>query len=245
MGREVLVLFQNVTKKFGDIIVLNSVTAEFYRGETHVICGPSGVGKSTLLRCINFLEKIDGGTIIFDGIPVNARTARAVRKRVAMVFQLFNLFPHLTVLQNAALGPVKVLKQPRKEVEDRVKSLLKRVGLGDRAMAYPYQLSGGQKQRAAIVRALAMNPELILFDEPTSALDPEMVGEVLEVMEDLAAEGRSMIVVTHEMRFAKEAADRVSMMFDGRIVETKPPEKFFNNPEHPATQRFLRQINFA
>lgn len=243
MAADIIVEFRAVTKRFGNVEVLKGVDAQFYEGETHVICGPSGVGKSTLLRCINYLETVDSGTVLFRGVPVNRKTAREIRKRVGMVFQHFNLFPHLTALENATLGLRKVLGFSRKAAEEKVIPLFERVGLADKLSAYPYQLSGGQKQRVGIVRALAMDPELILFDEPTSALDPEMINEVLGVMKDLAAEGRSMIVVTHELAFAKAAAHRISMMFDGRIVETKPPEEFFNNPEHPATRRFLQQIN--
>lgn len=242
MKGDVLVEFKNVHKRFGRTIVLQDFSYTFLEGYTHVICGRSGAGKSTLLRCINALEPIDSGSIYFREIPVSRKTAREVRKRVAMVFQQFNLFPHLTILENATLGPIHALGERKKEAEARARALLERVGIGDRADAYPAQLSGGQQQRAAIVRALCMNPELILFDEPTSALDPEMIGEVLDVMEDLAREGRSMIVVTHEMGFAKEAADLVSFMENGRFIETHPPTEFFANPQFETTRRFLRQI---
>ena len=238
----VLVEFQNVTKKFGDHVVLDELSMSFFEGETHIICGRSGAGKSTLIRCINYLETINSGTIQFEEIPVNKHTARNVRKHVAMVFQDFNLFPHLTVLENVILGPTKSLHLHRQEVEQRALRYFERVGLKEKIHAFPYQLSGGQKQRAAIVRALAMEPDLILFDEPTSALDPEMIGEVLEVMKDLANEGRSMIVVTHEMGFAREAADKISFMDQGQLVETKPPTEFFNNAEHESARRFLSQI---
>jgi len=238
----VLVEFKDVTKRFGDLRVMDNFNAQFFEGETHVVCGRSGAGKSTMLRCINWLEPINSGSILFEGISVNAKTAREVRKRVGMVFQHFNLFPHLTILRNAILGPVQALKESPREVIPRAKKLFDRVGLTDKIDAYPAQLSGGQKQRAAIVRALAMNPDLITFDEPTSALDPEMISEVLDVMKKLSQEGRSMIVVSHEMGFAKEAADRISFMDEGKLVETKSSNDFFENPEHDGTRQFLRQI---
>lgn len=237
-----IVEFKGVTKQYGATVVIDDLSMRFYEGKTHVICGRSGAGKSTLIRCINHLESIQKGTISFENITVNKKNVRHIRKRVAMVFQNFNLFPHLRVLQNITLGPVKSLGTPRAEAEARAMDLLKQVGLEDKSRVYPYQLSGGQKQRVAIVRSLAMNPDLILFDEPTSALDPEMIGEVLEVMKRLSDEGRSMIVVSHEMSFAREAADRISFMSDGKLVETRPPKDFFTNPQHADTQRFLAQI---
>jgi ABC-type polar amino acid transport system ATPase subunit len=237
-----IVEFESVTKRFGANVVIDNLSVPFYEGETHVICGRSGAGKSTLIRCINLLETIDGGLIRFEGIAVEKKNARRIRKRVAMVFQNFNLFPHLRVLDNLTLGPVKSLKASRRDAEEQAVHLLGQVGLEDKARAYPYQLSGGQKQRVAIVRSLVMNPDLILFDEPTSALDPEMIGEVLEVMKKLSGEGRSMIVVSHEMGFAREAADRISFMSDGKLVETQTPENFFANPIHDSTRQFLSQI---
>ena len=239
---DVLVKFDKVIKRFGANVVLDQFSAKFFQGETHVICGRSGAGKSTIIRCINHLEPIHEGQILFEGIPVNKHNARKIRKKVTMVFQDFNLFPHLSILENAVLGPVRSLKQPRKAAVEKAMHYFERVGLSDKIAARPFMLSGGQKQRAAIVRALAMDPELILFDEPTSALDPEMIGEVLEVMRDLAKEGRSMIVVSHEMGFAREAADKISFMDKGRLVETKPPKEFFENPEHESARQFLDQI---
>lgn len=244
MGKDekILVEFKNVTKSFSKITVLKKVSMKFYKGETHVICGKSGAGKSTLIRCINYLEPIDKGTIKFNGMEVNRHTAREVCKRVGIVFQAFNLFPHLTSLENVILGPCKVLKQPKKLAILKAKELFEKVGLIEKINSYPRDLSGGQKQRVGIIRALAMEPELMLFDEPTSALDPEMIKEVLEVMKGLAATGMSMIVITHEMGFAKEAAHRISLFDNGTFVETKPPEQFFKNPEHEATKNFLNQI---
>ena len=237
-----IVEFKNVTKQYGSTVVIDDLSMQFYEGETHVICGRSGAGKSTLIRCINHLESIQKGSISFEDIDVNKKNVRRIRKRVAMVFQNFNLFPHLRVIDNITLGPVKSLGVSRDKAEEQALGLLKQVGLEDKSRSYPYQLSGGQKQRVAIVRSLAMNPDLILFDEPTSALDPEMIGEVLEVMKRLSDEGRSMIVVSHEMSFAREAADRISFMSDGKLVETQPPADFFANPQHSSTQRFLSQI---
>ncbi|MBA7667179.1 Glutamine transport ATP-binding protein GlnQ [subsurface metagenome] len=237
-----LVEFENVTKQFGNLVVLNDLSAKFFERETHVVCGRSGAGKSTLIRCINYLEPINSGCIWFKSICVNKQNARKIRKRVAMIFQDFNLFPHLTILENATLGSMKALRQPRKEAEQKAKQYFERVGLTEKINAYPCQLSGGQKQRAAIVRALNMDPDLILFDEPTSALDPEMIGEVLNVMENLAKEGRSMIVITHEMGFAKKAANRISLMDNGQLVETKLTTEFFDNPEHKSTRQFLSKI---
>lgn len=242
MKGDVLVEFDGVSKRFGKTVVLDSFSYQFREGNTHVICGRSGAGKSTLIRCINYIEPIDSGSLRFEGLEVSRKTAREVRKRVAMVFQQFNLFPHLTILKNATLGPVHGLKKPRRDAEAAALELLQRVGIGEKARSYPAQLSGGQQQRAAIVRALSMEPDLILFDEPTSALDPEMIGEVLDVMKGIAHEGRSMIVVTHEMGFAREAADLVSFMEDGRFIETQPAEEFFKSPGHETTKRFLRQI---
>jgi ABC-type polar amino acid transport system ATPase subunit len=242
MKGDVILTLDKVTKSFGKQIVLDSLSIKFFEGETHVICGRSGVGKSTLIRCINFLEKIDKGEIWFYDLKVEQKTARDVRKRIAMVFQEFNLFPHMTLLENAVLGPVYSLGESRNEAERRAKELFERVNLQDKINCYPYQLSGGQKQRAGIVRALNMNPQLILFDEPTSALDPEMIGEVVNVIKDLAKEGRSMIVVTHEMGFALEAADKISFMEDGKILITKSPKEFFAEPEYDTIRQFLRQI---
>ncbi|MCG8550559.1 MAG: amino acid ABC transporter ATP-binding protein [Desulfobacterales bacterium] len=237
-----MIEFDSVTKRYGNHVVIDELSIPFYKGQTHVICGRSGAGKSTLIRCINGLESIEGGTIRFKGARVGKGNIREIRKKVAMVFQNFNLFPHLKILDNLTLGPVKVLGIPRQEAEADAVAFLKQVDLGDKVNRYPYQLSGGQKQRVAIVRSLVMKPELILFDEPTSALDPEMIGEVLEAMKALSEQGRSMIVVSHEMGFAREAADQVSFMSDGKMVETSPPDRFFNDPEHEMTQQFLKQI---
>ncbi len=245
MKGDVLVTFDGVTKSFGNHIVLDDLSIQFLEGETHVICGRSGAGKSTLIRCINYLERIDSGKIFFRDLEVNKTNAREIRKKVSMVFQEFNLFPHMTVLENATLGPIYTLKEPKDKAEKRALEFFERVGLKDKVNSYPYQLSGGQKQRAAIVRSLTMNPDLILFDEPTSALDPEMIGEVINVIKDLAKEGYSIIIVTHEMNFALEAADKISFLDNGKILLTKPPKEFFQNPEYDTIRQFLRQISGA
>lgn len=242
MKNDVLVQFEKVSKSFGNLVVLDNFTFEFLEGDTHVICGRSGAGKSTLIRTINYLEPIDEGTIYFRDIEVNAKFARTVRKQVGMVFQEFNLFPHLTALENATVGPVKALNRPKEGVREQVKQLLDRVGLEDKFDSMPADLSGGERQRTSIVRALAMDPDLILFDEPTTSLDPELVDEVLEVMKGIAEHGRSMIVVSHQMGFAKECADKISFMADGKFVETKPPAEMFENPEKEATKRFLENV---
>ncbi|MBE3519220.1 MAG: amino acid ABC transporter ATP-binding protein [Firmicutes bacterium] len=235
---------KDLHKKFGDLHVLKGVSLEVSKGEVVVIIGPSGSGKSTFLRCINHLEKPTSGHVFIDGVDLDAPTTNinVVREKVGMVFQQFNLFPHLTALENVSLAPEKVLKVPRAEARDRAKALLSKVGLSDKYDAYPDQLSGGQKQRVAIARALAMQPKLMLFDEPTSALDPEMIGEVLAVMRKLAEEGMTMVVVSHEMGFAREVADRVLLMADGVFVEEGPPREFFTNPKHERTRAFLSKI---
>ena len=241
-----LIEFKNVTKTFqnGKVVVLDDFNFSFVEGETHVICGRSGAGKSTLIRCINYLEKIDSGEILVEGVQVNNRSAKEIRKKIAMVFQDFNLFPHMTVLENVVFGPMHSLKVNRKKAEETGKKYLEKVGLAEKMESYPYQLSGGQKQRVAIARALNMHPDMILFDEPTSALDPEMIGEVLEIMKELAREGMSMIVVTHEMGFAREAAHRISFLEKGKFIETTTPEKFFASPAHESVARFINQIQY-
>lgn len=232
------------TQKKEKITVLNKFSSHFLFGETHVICGRSGAGKSTLIRCINYLEKIDHGEIYFEKIKVSAGSAKNIRKKVAMVFQEFNLFPHMSVLKNVIFGPINSLNINVKESVESAKEYLNKVGLFDKINSYPYELSGGQKQRVAIVRALNMHPDVILFDEPTSALDPEMIGEVLDVMKKLAEEGRSMIVVTHEMGFAREAAHRISFLEDGQFIETDTPDVFFNDPNHESVAKFIRQVQY-
>ena len=236
----------NLEKHFdgGDIKALNGVNASVKKGEVVVVIGPSGSGKSTFLRCLNLLEVPTGGQVLFEGVDITDKRAdiNLHRQKMGMVFQHFNLFPHMTILKNMTLAPVKLLRKSQAEAEEKAKALLERVGLGDRANAYPSQLSGGQKQRIAIVRALCMDPEVMLFDEPTSALDPEMVGEVLEVMKELAREGMTMVVVTHEMGFAREMADRVVFMADGKIVEEGTPEKIFSSPEQARTREFLAKV---
>ena len=236
----------NLEKHFdgGDIKALNGVNASVKKGEVVVVIGPSGSGKSTFLRCLNLLEVPTGGAVLFEGVDITDKRAdiNLHRQKMGMVFQHFNLFPHMTILKNMTLAPVKLLKKSQAEAEAKAKALLERVGLSDRANAYPSQLSGGQKQRIAIVRALCMDPEVMLFDEPTSALDPEMVGEVLEVMKELAKEGMTMVVVTHEMGFAREMADRVIFMADGKIVEEGAPEKIFSAPEQARTREFLAKV---
>lgn len=231
-------------KKYNNLHVLKGVNLNIKKGEVVVIIGPSGSGKSTLLRCLNKLEEADSGEILFKGIPITQSKTdiNKIRQNMGMVFQNFNLFPHMTVLENITLAPMKVKKMDKKEAEDIGFKLLERVGLKDKASNYPNQLSGGQKQRVAIARALAMSPDLMLFDEPTSALDPEMVGEVLEVMKQLASEGMTMLIVTHEMMFAKEVADRVIFMDDGNILEEDCPEVLFTNPKNQRTQDFLKRI---
>ncbi len=224
--------------------MLKGIDLSIAKQEVVVICGPSGSGKSTLLRCINHLETVSSGQVVVDGVVVGARhgDVNALRREIGMVFQQFNLFPHLTVLENITLAPLKVRKVSKAEAEETAMRLLRRIGIPEKALAYPAQLSGGQQQRVAIARALAMNPKLMLFDEPTSALDPEMIKEVLDVMRDLAREGMTMIVVTHEMGFAREVADRVVFMDDGLIVEQNRPDEFFGSPRELRTQQFLSKI---
>ena len=233
-----------VSKWFGEFQALRDVTLKVSQGEKIVICGPSGSGKSTLIRCVNGLETHEAGRIVVDGIELgnDVRQVERIRAEVGMVFQSFNLFPHLTVLDNLALAPCWVRRMPRAEAERRALELLERVKIKDQAAKYPGQLSGGQQQRVAIARALAMNPRLMLFDEPTSALDPEMVKEVLGVMMELARQGMTMLVVTHEMGFARAVADRVIFMDRGEIVEEAPPKEFFASPRHERTRAFLSQI---
>ncbi|HWG98389.1 MAG TPA: amino acid ABC transporter ATP-binding protein [Pilimelia sp.] len=242
--REPLILLEGVNKHFGPVHVLRDVDLSVARGEVVVVIGPSGSGKSTLCRTINRLETIDTGRIVFDGAPLPAegRPLARLRSEVGMVFQSFNLFAHKTVLDNVTLGPIKVRRESPAAARERAERLLDRVGIADQAGKYPAQLSGGQQQRAAIARALAMQPKAMLFDEPTSALDPEMVGEVLDVMTSLAREGMTMVVVTHEMGFARHAANRVVFMADGQLVEEAPPEKFFANPRSERARDFLSKI---
>ena len=243
--KNIIIKTEKLSKCFkGKIHALNNVDAEIERGEVVVIIGPSGSGKSTFLRSLNRLEEPTGGHIYFEGTDImNPKVdINVMRRKMGMVFQQFNLFPHMTVLKNMTLGPIKLLKKSKEEAEAKALELLERVGLKDRANAYPAQLSGGQKQRVAIVRALCMNPDVMLFDEPTSALDPEMVGEVLDVMKHLAREGMTMVVVTHEMGFARDVADRVIFMCDGSIEEQGLPETIFSNPKGERTKQFLQSI---
>ena len=244
MTGEQLIVLDNVNKFFGPLHVLQDVSLSVDRGEVVVVIGPSGSGKSTLCRAINRLEPIDSGTITFDGrpLPAEGRALARLRSEVGMVFQSFNLFAHKTILQNVMLGPVKVRKEKTPAVRERAMSLLDRVGIGDQAEKYPAQLSGGQQQRVAIARALAMQPKALLFDEPTSALDPEMVGEVLDVMTSLAREGMTMVVVTHEMGFAREVGDQLVFMDDGLVVERGSPRAVLSSPAEPRTKAFLSRI---
>jgi glutamate transport system ATP-binding protein len=239
-----LIVLSGVNKYFGELHVLRDVDLSVARGEVVVIIGPSGSGKSTLCRAINRLEPVNSGTITFDGkvLPTEGRALAKLRSEVGMVFQSFNLFAHKTILENVMLGPVKVRKEKPAVVRERAMKLLERVGIANQANKYPAQLSGGQQQRAAIARALAMQPKAMLFDEPTSALDPEMVGEVLDVMTGLAREGMTMIVVTHEMGFARHAAHRVVFMSDGQLVEQAPPGEFFDNPRSERAKDFLSKV---
>jgi polar amino acid transport system ATP-binding protein len=239
-----IIVMEDVCKFFGSLRALYHVSMKVQTGEKVVIIGPSGSGKSTLLRTINRLEEIDSGRIVVDGFDLHDRRndINKIRMEVGMVFQSFNLFPHKTVLQNLTLAPTKLKKLSRRDAESMALGLLDKVGIQEKAGAYPSQLSGGQQQRVAIARALAMNPKIMLFDEPTSALDPEMIGEVLDVMVNLAREGMTMVVVTHEMGFAREVADRVVFMDMGEILEEAPPEQFFLESSHPRAQRFLKQI---
>ena len=235
---------KNLHKSFGNHEVLKGVNEHIEKGEKVVVIGPSGSGKSTFLRCLNLLEEPTGGEIIFEGQNITAKDTdiNLVRRRMGMVFQQFNLFPHLTVRENIKLAPVKLKVMTDEEADKRALELLARVGLPDKADSYPAQLSGGQQQRIAIARALAMNPDVMLFDEPTSALDPEMVGEVLEIMKELADDGMTMVVVTHEMGFAREVATRVLFMDGGNIVEQNEPKEFFANPQHPRRKDFLSKV---
>ncbi|WP_027108266.1 amino acid ABC transporter ATP-binding protein [Lacticigenium naphthae] len=234
----------NLKKNFGDLEVLKDISTEIYEGEVVVIVGPSGSGKSTFLRCMNLLEEVTAGKVIIDDIDLTdpSQDINAVRENIGMVFQQFNLFPHLTSKENIMMAPKYLQDVPDDEIEARADRLLETVGMEDKADAYPRALSGGQKQRVAIARALAMEPDIMLFDEPTSALDPEMVGDVLEVMQKLAKEGMTMVVVTHEMGFAKEVADRVIFMDEGYIVEEGTPEQVFNNPQNKRTKDFLDKV---
>ena len=248
-----IIRVKDLHKRFGALEVIRGIDLEVGEGEVLVVIGPSGSGKSTMLRCLNFLEQYDQGEIYFLDQLVGYRPGprrvldsprhlNKVRAQMGMVFQGFHLFPHMSVLENVIEGPVIVLKEPRTEAISRAEKLIDRVGLSEKLHVYPSKLSGGQQQRAAIARALAMRPKAMLFDEPTSALDPELVGEVLEVMKSLAADGMTMVVVTHEMAFAREVADRVVMIDDGKIVEIGPPEQIFNSPRHPRTIDFLRRV---
>ena len=244
MASPPLLVMEKVSKTFGDVRALVDVDLTVDRGEVLVVVGPSGSGKSTLCRSINRLERIDSGTITLDGVPLpeEGRALARVRADVGMVFQSFNLFAHKTILQNVTLGPMKVRKLSKQDAEDRALTLLRRVGIEQKARSYPAELSGGQQQRAAIARALAMEPKVMLFDEPTSALDPEMIKEVLDVMIELAQEGTTMVVVSHEMGFARSAARRVAFMDEGKIVEVAPPEEFFERPTSERARSFLSKI---
>ena len=253
---EKLIQVQHLKKYYnrGAIRALDDVSVDIDRGEVVVVIGPSGSGKSTLLRSLNLLEQPTGGSILFDGVDITSKREKGPdgrmhklnldrhRQKMGMVFQHFNLFPHMTILDNMTLAPVRVRHMPKAEAEEKAMKLLARVGLADRAEAYPIQLSGGQKQRVAIVRALMMEPEVMLFDEPTSALDPEMVGEVLEVMKELAHEGMTMVVVTHEMGFAREVGSRVLFMADGKLIEEGTPQQIFEYPQSPRLQDFLSRV---
>lgn len=235
----------DITKKFHDLTVFENMSVTVKKGEVLVIIGPSGSGKSTFLRCLNHLETIDNGKIFIEGVELdgnNKKTLKSNIEKMGMVFQGFNLFPHMTVLQNVMEAPITVKKENKEEVLNRSLKLLEKVGLSDKTNYYPSKLSGGQKQRVAIARALAMNPDIMLFDEPTSALDPELVGEVLNVMKDLAKDGMTMVVVTHEMGFAKEVADRVIFMDEGKIIEEDLPEEIFTNPKNKRTKEFLEKV---
>ena len=236
---------KHLSKSFGEVEVLKDINETIEKGEMVVIVGPSGSGKSTFLRCLNLMEKPTSGDIFFEGENItqaNEHEMNKLRQRMGMVFQHFNLFPHMTILDNMTLAPMKVKGVSKEEAEKKALELLDRVGLADRANAYPIQLSGGQKQRVAIVRALAMEPDVMLFDEPTSALDPEMVGEVLDVMKELAKEGMTMVVVTHEMGFAREVGNRVLFMADGKLLVDGTPEEIFENPTNPRLQEFLSKV---
>ena len=241
---QVLFEIKDLCKSFGDNLVLDHISTEIKKGEVVVIIGPSGSGKSTFLRSLNLLEEPTGGSITFEGLNITDPKCNInkYRQKIGMVFQHFNLFPHKTILENMTLAPMKLLKKSKEEAEGQAMELLRRVGLEEKANAYPSQLSGGQKQRIAIVRSLCMNPDVILFDEPTSALDPEMVGEVLNVMRDLAKQGMTMAVVTHEMGFAKEVGTRVMFIDEGQIKEENTPKEFFENPKNPRLQEFLSKV---
>ena len=235
---------KNLSKSFGDHLVLNDISEHIYPGDKVVIIGPSGSGKSTFLRCLNLMETPSAGDIVFDGVEITDPKVNIdqIRRKMGMVFQHFNLFPNMTILKNITLAPIRTGLMTKAEAEEKAMQLLQRVGLVEKANAYPNQLSGGQKQRIAIVRALAMNPKVMLFDEPTSALDPEMVGEVLEVMKELAGEGMTMVVVTHEMGFAREVGNRVLFMDEGKVVEQGAPEEIFGSPKNPRLQDFLSKV---
>ena len=246
MSAEIIISVKDLRKHFnaGEVHALNGVSVDIEKSEVLVVIGPSGSGKSTFLRCLNLLERPTGGSVVFEGSDITAPRVNInlCRRRIGMVFQHFNLFPHMTVLKNLTLGPTELLKKSTAEANRMALQLLERVGLADRADAYPYQLSGGQKQRIAIVRALCMEPDVMLFDEPTSALDPEMVGEVLDVMKELAEMGMTMVVVTHEMGFAREVADRVLFMDEGVILEQGSPEDIFDHPKSERLQGFLSKV---
>ncbi len=237
-----IVQLTGVTKAYGDNSVLKAIDMSVSRGEVVALCGPSGSGKSTLLKCINGLERADRGEVVINGVKRDFSRFGTLDPKVGMVFQSFNLFPHLDILQNLMIGPRLVLKCSAREAEEKAMALLKRVGIAEKARAFPETLSGGQQQRVAIARALCMGPDIMLFDEPTSALDPEMINEVLDVMRDLANDGMTMIAVTHEMGFAREVADRIVFMDDGQIVESSDPESFFTNPAEERTRQFISKI---
>lgn len=243
---DALLTIDNIVKRFGDTTILDGISFSVKKSEVIVIVGPSGCGKSTLLRCINALEPIQEGSITLDGdvIERNSKTLPLLRQRIGMVFQSYDLFPHLTVLDNILLAPCKVQKRDKEEVKQEAMSLLERVGLKEKAKSYPRELSGGQKQRVAIVRALCMHPEILLFDEVTAALDPEMVREVLDAMLDLAKQGRTMLIVTHEMQFARAIADRIIFLDNGKIVEEATPDEFFDNPKTERAKQFLNTFEF-
>lgn len=245
MAEEMLKI-DHITKSYGEKVILNDLSLTVHKGEVIVVIGPSGCGKSTLLRCINALEPIEKGEITLDGERVEAgkKNKSELRSKIGMVFQNYELFPHMSVLDNVMIAPIKVQKRNKAQVKEEALQLLDRVGLKDKADAYPRQLSGGQKQRVAIVRALCMHPEILLFDEVTAALDPEMVREVLDVMMSLAKQGRTMLIVTHEMQFARAAADRIVFIDNGSIIEEAPPEEFYNNPKTDRAKQFLNMFEF-